>query len=868
LKQTIGENFAIKQKTVSQIIKELLAKLDIVYNGAEVANTISIMTINEDEEYYEVIETLLYEYGYTFDFNHEGNFVVLPIFDQPPSGISNTFNGGNIRGALKETVSKKQYDYIRVGFSEVKTNSNDLVYEDKTEKIVPKGCYFGHEEEVLQAQIIDNGAVHCTYASSKGELIWADVDSDNFSISVSPSNAFTIKKSGTITGETTSVLGNHGKSFAFIAYNNTQGNAKIKEIKAVATTSYTKNAAFTIVKNGNILLEYDSKYLQNKSNASGFTKNLSNYYRYSSIKINLESYADFNYGSFVKVSETGIGELTCRIVRKTYKLNNPIVYELESVIDFVPADITEESSWGNNSTNIASQGPDVIPPTAPTNLVLTLRDDGKVNGTFTGSIDEGSGVNNYAVYRKTPGTNYKTALILEPSVISFLDEGTINGMSYTYKVIATDNSGNISNPSNEATIGTITIQQPYPPIAVSANAFNDYIALSITPAGLAQNDREIFTPVEYKIQISRDSGSTYSDVVFTSNTNYDYYFNRQEEGYPETSALNNYRFKVFSVNIYGNLSTGVVCNLSMGDYKTWKPSTPTGLKGESTGRTLYLTWDKQNIFGTLCYRIQISKDNSNWYKPNLIDDPYASENNWYTGSVNGFYETEQNINNFYQIVPLKGQNTNLGNNRYVIEAVEYYYRICAVNVDTGFTTAWTNSVKIKAEGTSAQDILKNSVGWDQIIPQSILVDKLGVKQLIAGESTLAFIGNSTNVSSKSRAGFQYWALDNIKIGSTTFNKGEFRINSDTGDYFIVDPTDGISFKASKIVMDAFGSQIYGNFEIIDQKTGSKTYFKMELLNDKTGAVLANPKMTLGYDNKTTIDCKGTLYVDTPNYPSF
>jgi hypothetical protein len=293
--------------------------------------------------------------------------------------------------------------------------------------------------------------------------------------------------------------------------------------------------------------------------------------------------------------------------------------------------------------------------------------------------------------------------------------------------------------------------------------------------------------------------------------------------------------------------------------------TPTNFKGESTGRTLYLNWDKQSIYGTLCYRVQISKDNINWYKPNLIDDPYSSENNWKTGNVNDFYETEQNMNSFYQIVPLKGQNNNLGNNRYVIEPVVYFYRICAVNTETGFVTSWTNSIALTAQGTSARDILNNSIGWDQIINQSILVDKLGVKQLIAGESTLAFIGNDTVVSDKTRNGFQYWALDNITIGNTSFKKGEFRINSDTGDYFIVDPTNGISFKASKIVMDSLGSKIYGNFDIIDQKTNGKTYLKVDLLN-ADNSVKSNGTITIGYNSGTVVDCKGTLYVDTPSVP--
>jgi hypothetical protein len=863
LRQTIGENLAVKNKTVSQIVKELLTRLEIPYNGSEISNNIMILTIEEDQEYYDVIETLLFEYGYVFDFNRNGQFVVLPIFNQPPTNIGNVFDGSNIRSAVTETVNKKSYDYFKVSFSEIRINTNDLIYEDTAEKIVPKGCYFGHESEISQAQIVDSGAVGIEYASDKGELVWADVDPDNFTIKTSPSNAFTINKTGTITTDIKTYLGNKGIYWNFRAYNNSMGNAKIKEIRIVGA-SYTKNTAYEVVKAGNLLLEYESHYLQDRSNAANFTKNLSNYYRYSSIKLHLESYDNYEYGTFVIVRENGIGEIKARIVKKTYKLNNPINYELESIVDFTPANITSEWTWGNNN-NSANRGPDIWPPTAPGNLTLALRNDGKVTGTFNFSTDEGSEVASYSIFRKTPDMPYKSVLVLYPEINSFVDESSINGMSLIYKVHATDLFGNVSNPSNEASIGTITIERPYPPISINANAFNDYITVTIIPPQLPQTNRDIYTPVEYKIQISRNGGVSFEDVVVTSNTSYDYYFNRSIDGYPEKNKLEQYRFRVFSVNSFGNLSFSTfTCNVSTGDYVTWIPTVPM-LKGESTGRTLYLNWDKQKIYGNLVYRIQISKDNTNWYKPNIVDDPYTSENNWATGTINGFLETEPNTNVFYQIVPLKGQNTNLGNNRYIIEAATYYYRIAAINTDTGYQTQWTSSIQLTAEGTSAQDILKNSIGWDQIIDQSIKVSKLGVDRLIAGESTLAFIGNDSIVSNKTRNGFQYWALDNINIGGTVFKKGEFRINCDNGDFFTVDPVNGINFKASKIVMDALGSKVFGNFDIIDSKTSNKSFLNFDLI-DSNGNVKSNPTIAIGYNANSTINVNGIMYVSTPSLP--
>jgi hypothetical protein len=397
LRQTVGETFAIKNNTVRSIVIQLLSRLNLVYNDFTLPAVIPVVKIEEDEEYYEILSTLLFEYGYVFDFDSAGKFTVLPVFNQPPSAITSVFNGGNIRTKVNETCGKREYDYFRVSYQTVKINPNDLVYEDTAGKEVPRGLYFGHESETGQAQIVDNGAVYCEYASSKGELLWADVDPANFIVNTSGS--FTIEKTGKLIGGVQTLLGNTGTSFAFRAKNTSAYTAKIKEIKATGT-SYTGTTCVEVSKSGNLLKEYEARFLQDQSNAVSFTKNLANYYRYSSIKLTLESYADFQYGTFVTVSEDGIGQITARIVKKTYGIHRPISYDLESVTVFEPAAITGEKSYTYGDPNQSSKGPDVDPPAPPSNLVLSLRDDGKVSGSFTKSPDDD--IYSYTVYRKNP----------------------------------------------------------------------------------------------------------------------------------------------------------------------------------------------------------------------------------------------------------------------------------------------------------------------------------------------------------------------------------------------------------------------------------------------------------------------------------
>jgi hypothetical protein len=71
------------------------------------------------------------------------------------------------------------------------------------------------------------------------------------------------------------------------------------------------------------------------------------------------------------------------------------------------------------------------------------------------------------------------------------------------------------------------------------------------------------------------------------------------------------------------------------------------------------------------------------------------------------------------------------------------------------------------------------------------------------------------------------------------------INSDAGDFFIIDPVNGISFRASKLDIDTLGTNTCGNLNIFDKK-GSGWLKQLSLaLADDTGTVKAVPAITLG-----------------------
>jgi len=88
-------------------------------------------------------------------------------------------------------------------------------------------------------------------------------------------------------------------------------------------------------------------------------------------------------------------------------------------------------------------------PTAPTDLAGATNRKGKVTLGWSASFDAVAGVSAYAVYRDG-------ALIGETGSTEFTDANTVSGASYIYTVTAKDAVGNVSGPSDPASV-TIAI---------------------------------------------------------------------------------------------------------------------------------------------------------------------------------------------------------------------------------------------------------------------------------------------------------------------------------------------------------------------------------------------------------------------------
>ena len=100
------------------------------------------------------------------------------------------------------------------------------------------------------------------------------------------------------------------------------------------STNFAKSATGTNFK------ELKSEYIHTKTFAENLAKNYTDWLNYADYTVSLKSYTDFALGSFVTVTENGLGTIQGRIIEKVYNIKNePIQYQIEAISEYVPAEV-------------------------------------------------------------------------------------------------------------------------------------------------------------------------------------------------------------------------------------------------------------------------------------------------------------------------------------------------------------------------------------------------------------------------------------------------------------------------------------------------------------------------------------------------
>jgi hypothetical protein len=290
LKKPLGRDnaFVLQEKTVTQICNAVLEKAGFTNNSAiTISNIIPFFRADEEEQYYTILSDLLFEYGYTFDFDNSGGFVILPLFNKPTGTPTQVFNKNNIRSSLEQKIEEqKNSSNISLEWSTLTKYERVTIYENIEGRYAayPDGCNLAvYPQKYLfgnQNNLID-------YDSSLGEVVWVDEIYQDFRTPY----PLTVERCENNGKSCVLSIKNTGNITAYVTKLHILGDAYIK-VEGQRTRSPASGEEKV----------YELKYNHDSAVIDQLAKNIAEYNLYSNLKISLQSEDDYSVGSFVVIT--------------------------------------------------------------------------------------------------------------------------------------------------------------------------------------------------------------------------------------------------------------------------------------------------------------------------------------------------------------------------------------------------------------------------------------------------------------------------------------------------------------------------------------------------------------------------------------
>ena len=240
--------------------------------------------------------------------------------------------------------------------------------------------------------------------------------------------------------------------------------------------------------------------------------------------------------------------------------------------------------------------PDAVPPTAPTGLTATANGETDVDLSWTAATDD-TAVTGYAVHRSTTEgfTPTPATLVADVTGTSYADTD-LAADTYYYVVTARDAAGNVSPPSEQASVVVVgpDVTAPSAPADLTATAGETGVALSWTAA---TDDRAVSGYTVHRSTAAGFTPSSATKVTDVTQTSY-------EDGELEPGT---YYYVVTASDAAGNVgepSEQATAEVLGPD--TQAPSAPTDLTAHVTGSTVALSWtastDDRGVTGYAVHR--------------------------------------------------------------------------------------------------------------------------------------------------------------------------------------------------------------------------------------------------------------------------
>lgn len=289
----------------------------------EIDVTLALVNVPPDsEEYSSIMYDLLYPYGYILDFDHEAKAVLVELLPAYRDD-GQVFNGSNCLNEIQQSKKEEAADVVEVHWKQVRTLSQQPVFSDSTDAssqnkcniIVPPGKFLGEDEG--------------------GRSWYAEFGLDGKEFLAAFDCTLDIKHDDDIVvrefepGHTRAKLSIENTSAVF--------ERKITKLDILGRPIVQLSVDVSRVVNSDTdnVKQFKTKYVYAKADADWLASRLAQYYKFSDFLYKVQSKVSYPIGSFVTLTDEGMGTANCRIIQKVYHLQTGhIEYLLEGVTEY------------------------------------------------------------------------------------------------------------------------------------------------------------------------------------------------------------------------------------------------------------------------------------------------------------------------------------------------------------------------------------------------------------------------------------------------------------------------------------------------------------------------------------------------------
>lgn len=808
-------------KTLSQIVSVICQNCNVT-NAAVFSDNpqVAAFVLDKDKKYLDALNTLLFQYGYTWFFNEDGEFEVLKINLQ---NVTESITDSDLFTGLNISKTRKNYNAIKVTYGTLTKKGNEQVFFTGNglggdNKVVPftirPGQYYPYESDPAQEQ--REGKVFQNFESGYAEEYTTYSGEKKFRRATNQTLIYTENHKVVEDWEGSIVINRteYGARSAAVRLLNTgTEDAELKQFAIRADAYYRSSNNSVTVGSGKKEYSYEAEHIYDDTAASNLATLLSKLYTDTCIKFSGKIRRNIKPGTICSI-DTGLSGITCNalVINSQYDPENDLhTITLNSIseVQMNSSRYKERKSENSLTENLAlldeaisdlkDGTADVGNPDSVEDLTAVAKRDSIFISWSSGRDNGLSNSIKYYILKisKDNGVSWSTPIYLTECSYEYIFTRSGQGSDGYPEASAFDNwkvevaAENIYGKKSTAEQKYVDAENygtwiPTVPSDVKAVANKDYILLS-----WSCNLRGVYGTNLFRI---KKDGTTIAEGIIENS--FVYYFDRSSNEYPEKSDFDTNTWK-FTVEVYNESPTTRYADAvyDKSNYKSWLPAIPR-MGVTSSGRTIsvdiraddsYWGWDR--------FELQLSNDNQNWFAANTSDsyDAYADEDGWKGGAADT--DTDILSTQFYMELPLSGQAADNPVN------TNYYVRVRSVtHTNADNKSSFCQSIMVVAKANGVKDIVNSAVTTAKLANEAVTGDKISADTVTARKLNVVatnlvnpIINDTPSDVSTIRPVSRWSGLKAISDPATGFVIGE-RTGNISSDAFTILPDAVYEFK--------------------------------------------------------------------------